>query len=238
MERKNLLVFFGELRTFEYVIPQLSNLNKVDVIISTWSETTSNDGIIQINKEKINKIYPNIKKIFISNLTDEQNKLKTDDDTIIKNNNWKIFYHWNLVINSIRNINDYDKIIFHRCDLISNWEKILDMELDANKIYLHFENYNKPHFKDNKNVFWVNDYYFFGHSKIIKKFIKLFTYKNYSHRMSSHYNIWEIIYNHNIQIEKYILRGALLKKDDIDFWKSQKQKSNIMDLALLTRIND
>ena len=34
--KKTLLIFFGELRTFEYVIPHLKNLDKVDIMLSTW----------------------------------------------------------------------------------------------------------------------------------------------------------------------------------------------------------
>lgn len=222
MQKNNLLVFFGEFRTFEYVVSQLVHLDKVDVIISTWSETRTSEGIYNINIEKIYKIYPNIKKIFISNLEDEKNKLQIDDDAILKNNNWKIFYHWNLIIDSIKDTN-YEKIIFHRCDLISNWQKILDIKIDTNKIYLHYENYNQSHF-DNKNVFWINDYYFFGDGEIIKKFVKLFNKKNYSERMSSHYNMWEIVYNHNIQIEKYILMGALINENNIDLYKEKINK--------------
>ena len=35
--KKDLLIFFGQYRTFDITMPYFKNLDKVDVIISTWS---------------------------------------------------------------------------------------------------------------------------------------------------------------------------------------------------------
>ena len=54
--KKTLLIFFGELRTFEYVIPQLKNLDQVDIVLSTWNESTRFDTKFLVHEKLIKKI--------------------------------------------------------------------------------------------------------------------------------------------------------------------------------------
>ena len=50
---KTLLIFFGELRTFEHVIPHLKNLNEVDVMVSTWIKSNYNGVTFDVDETKI-----------------------------------------------------------------------------------------------------------------------------------------------------------------------------------------
>ena len=203
--KKNLLIFFGELRTFEYIIPQLKKLDEVDIIVSTWMESKRNDGKIQVDENKIHQIYPDIKHCNIINF----NQI---EDFHLKNHPWKLYHHWQLVINNL-NVDEYDNVIFHRCDLFSNWDIILDLDIEDDTIYFHSEEYlNNPH-KDNPFVFWINDYYFFGKFNIIKKFINLFNKEKNGD--SSHFDMWEVITENSIKYKNFILRGGLIRDDKI-----------------------
>ena len=221
MNKKTLLIFFGELRTFEYVIPHLKKLDNVDVMLSTWMESKRYDGKFQIDENKIYEIYPNIK---YCNIID----FKQIDDFESKNNSWKIYYHWKNSINSIKNYDEYDTVILHRCDLLSNWHTILDMDIKQDTLYLHYTNYPKNHFPNIPSIFWVNDYYFFGKPNIVKKFINLFDYND---NISSHYDMWKIITEHNINIQNYILRASLVRDNNIEM--SQKESINVSELGFL-----
>ena len=48
-DKKNLLIFFGEYRTFDYVIPHLKKLDSVDIILTTWSESKINNNVFLVN---------------------------------------------------------------------------------------------------------------------------------------------------------------------------------------------
>lgn len=206
--KKNLLIFFGEFRTFNYVIPLLKKLDQVDIIVSTWTESNTRGEVVQINEDKIYQLHPNIKKC---NVID----FKQIDNFESKNNAWKMYYHWKSAINSIQNTNEYDNVIVHRTDLLSNWHTILDLNIEEDILYFHYGDYSKPHFPgpDEPDVFWVNDYYFFGKFDVVKKFINLF---NKEINTSPHYDMWEVIYKNNFQIKKYILRACLVRDSDIE----------------------
>jgi hypothetical protein len=218
--KKTLLIFFGELRTFEYVVPHLKKLNEVDVMLSTWMESKRNDGKFKVDINKIYKIYPNIKYCNIIDFN--------EIDNLNSNGNpWKMYYHWKTAINSIENYDEYDTIILHRCDLLSNWHNILDLDIKKDTLYLHYTNYPENHFPDDPSVFWVNDYYFFGKPNLVKKFINFFDKEG----NSSHYDMWKVITENNINIEKYILRGSLLRDNNIEM--SQTESINVSGLGLL-----
>lgn len=220
--KKNLLIFFGELRTFEYVIPHLQKLDEVDIIISTWMESNRYDVKIQIDETKLRELYPAIKHCNIIDFTQIEN-------FHLKNNAWKMQYHWKDVINKLKNSDEYDNVILHRCDLISNWHTILDLDIEDDVIYIHSENYLEPHFPNNPSVFWVNDYYFFGKFNIVKKFVNLFNKENTT---SSHFDMWEVISQNNIKFKNYILRGALIRDTNIESIQTQKIDVNHMGILM------
>jgi len=218
--KKTLLILFGELRTFEYVVPHLSNLDKVDIIISTWSESglrwsntpIGDDTIFQINETLITKILPNIKQCHITNPNEIQNINE-------KSNSWRMYWHWKTAINNIDSSSEYDNVIVHRCDLISNWETILDLEIEEDTLYVHHGNH--PHFTDchwlpitHQNAFWINDYYFFGKFDIVKRFINSFDKENY---FIPHLPLWEVLFENNINFKNFILRGFLVMNNNIKY---------------------
>lgn len=203
--KKNLLIFFGELRTFEYVVPHLRELDKVDIIISTWSESKRFDSTFLVNEELIKKIIPNVKKIFIVN----SNEISDFD---IKTNSWKMFFHWKNAINNINN-NDYENVIVHRTDLITNWHRILNYEIEKDTIYFHHD--NKPYECGyEKSGFWINDYYFFGKFDYVKKFINLFNKDNYG---LAHIPIYNVVTENDIKYKNYVLGGFLVKDERIEY---------------------
>ena len=65
MENKHLIIFFGQYRNFNHIVPQL-NLNGFDVIASTWDMAFSGDKIgvtnnwrIPITEDDILRYIPN-----------------------------------------------------------------------------------------------------------------------------------------------------------------------------------
>lgn len=204
--KKTLLIFFGELRTFEYVIPHLEKLNNVDVILSTWTESKKNNIFFSVDEILIKKILPNIKQFY---LVDS----KTIPNIDSKWNSWKIYYHWKNAINNISDLNNYENVIFHRCDLISNWDSILDFNIENETIYLHHE--NVPYFtKKYSDAFWINDFYFFGKVNIVKKFVNLFDKDNYE---TPHLPIWEVVSKNEIKIKNYVLKAFLVRDSDVEY---------------------
>jgi hypothetical protein len=202
--KKTLLILFGELRTFEHAIPSLNRLNDVDIVLSTWSESKRHDSTFLVNSSMIFNILPIIKQIHVTDLNDIPNHEN-------RGNSWKMYWHWKNAINNLNNPDDYENVIVHRCDLISNWHTILNLDIEDDTIYVH-RGINQ-HFKENLDAFWINDYYFFGKFNIVKKFINLFNKDTY---YTPHLPIWEVISEHNIKIKNHILHGFIVKDCDIE----------------------
>lgn len=219
--KKTLLIFFGELRTFEYVVPHLKKLNEVDVMLSTWMESKRHDIKFEVDESKIYEIYPDVKYFNIIDF----NKI---DNFESKSNPWKMYYHWKSAINSIENYDEYDTIILHRFDLLSNWHSILDLDIKQDTLYLHYTNYPTIQYPENPSVFWVNDYYFFGKPNLVKKFINLISDDD---NVTSHYDLWKVITENNINIEKYILRASLVRDHNIEM--AQTESINVSELGFL-----
>ena len=217
---KTLLVFFGDFRTFDLIIPHLKDLDKVDIIISTWSTTTKNGIVVDIDEDVIRKVIPNIKQIFIS------------DSSVIKqyakvggyNSHWintrRMIYHWKLVTNNIENLHDYDNIIYHRCDLVSNLENILTNEIEKNTLYLNY--FDTPYVPSDKypNAHWCNDYIFFGDVTIVNKFINSINEEEKDDNdnnvpLDSHRTIYETLVDNNINYTNFVLRGYLYREDTV-----------------------
>lgn len=218
--KKTLLILFGELRTFEHAIPFLKRLNDVDIVLSTWSESKRHNSTFLINDLMITNILPNIKQIHITKAGDITNYVN-------RGNSWKMYWHWKHAINNLQNPSDYENVIVHRCDLISNWHTILDLDIEDDTIYVHRG--NNFHFKEKPDAFWINDYYFFGKFNIIEKFINLFNKDSY---YTPHLPIWEVITEHNIKTKNHILCGFILKDCDIE--NIIVKKDVIKSLGMLT----
>ena len=202
--KKVLLAFFGELREFEQVIPYLKDLDKVDIIVSTWN--TSSKGT-EVNEELIKRLIPNVKQIHIT----DSSIIPLSQITHQTNTN-RLFYHWKTIINNLENRNDYDNIIFHRCDLISNWNTILDEVIEEDTIYLHTTDDLYATSKKHPTAHWCNDYYFYGDVAIVNKFINSFDYGS----SDSHHAIFQVLHDNNIKYKTHILKGILQK--DLEFW--------------------
>ena len=125
--KKDLLIFFGQYRTFDVILPQLQDLDKVDVIVSTWSD--------DISKQKIDLIYKHIPHAIV--LTADSNEL---DSILFENleyedgfsvdsleNTTRMYYHWKKVINYVDETK-YQKVILHRTDTISDWNKAIKLK--------------------------------------------------------------------------------------------------------------
>jgi hypothetical protein len=216
--KKNLLIFFGELRTFELIIPHLKNLDSVDIILSTWSESNYDNIFFPIDDKLIKKILPNVKQYHIVNPKEIPNLNKKD-------NTWKLFWHWKNAINNVINSNDYENVIFHRCDLVSNWDSILNLNIEEDTVYLHHAPNPHPHFaKHDPTAFWINDYYFFGKFDIIKKFVNLFDKDSYP---EPHFPIWEVVNENNIKIKNHVLKGFLVRNNTSEYLKELLSRSEI-----------
>jgi len=201
----NLLILFGQLRTFEYVIPHLKRIDDVDVVISTWSENVINGEKVLVDENLIRNTIPNIKQIHISN----QNSIEIN--TMLSKHGVTfhlMVHHWKTSINNIKNINQYDKIILHRCDLYSDWDKILDLDIQEDTIYLHHNNLPYRTTDEYPNAIWCNDYFFFGKPSIIKKYINSFDRYDYD---DPHLDIYKTLYDNNIKYERYVLHGKLIR---------------------------
>lgn len=220
-KEKTALIFFGELRTFEYVVPNLFRLNDVDIFLSTWSISKRHNSFYNVDENMILDILPNIKKMSIISphkISDYNNK----------NNAWKMYWHWKHAINNLVDIKEYDNLILHRCDLLSNWHSILDLNIEQNTLYLHHG--NEPYYSTEINNFWINDYYVFGKSDIVKRFVNTLD----DDEPYPHYSLWQAVDKHKFNIKKYVLQGSLVRdnniKDTIKFISSNLTVNNLSKL--------
>jgi len=180
MKKKTLLVFFGEYRTFEYILPHLKNLNMVDIILSTWSISTHG-----LDTPHLDNFY--LKNTNIENIKNKLPNLRVivSDNEYFKNKSgsWRMVYSWKRALDSIQSDTKYDKVFVQRCDTITNWEIILDKKIENDILYIdneyvqrevldmvpfHLVNEDSP-----KDSLWVDDKYFYGSFSTIKKFVNL-----------------------------------------------------------------
>jgi hypothetical protein len=231
--KKNLLIFFGEYRVFDLIIPQLKHLDKVDVVFSTWDSsvmTSTNYQILNdryiptsISNENILSVLPNINNYHIV----DNNKFE------FKHNTWKMYWHWKNAINNIENPEQYENVILHRCDMISEWHKLLDLEIENDVIYLEAGDINKISYIGDYNGVWINDYCFYGKFDIMKKFVNSFDKDNYE---VSHFPIWDVLVENNIKYKSVKMKNWILSKNPtlIEFVKYM----NTNDIKILDHIDD
>jgi len=209
--KKTLLIFFGELRTFEYVIPQLKKLDEVDIVLSTWNKSRRYDTEFIVDENLIHQILPNIKQCHIVN-PDEI------PDFNLKWPSWKMYWHWKNAINNIPTQTQYENVILHRTDIVTNWDIILNLNIKKNTLYCHHGSLTNPHFKKGdynlkKGGVWVNDYYLFGKFEFIKKFVNSLDKENYP---TPHIGIWDAIVENNIKFNQFVLKGYLVRDYNIE----------------------
>ena len=130
--KKDLLVFFGQYRTFDITLPYFKNLDKVDVIVSTWSN--------ELTKEKIDLIYKYIPHAIV--LTNDFDKLEPR----FKKDHGPMYFHWKNVIDYLDETK-YEKVLFMDADTIV--VKCIDHIFDYNAHVSCFivENGNKDYLK-------------------------------------------------------------------------------------------
>jgi hypothetical protein len=46
----------------------------------------------------------------------------------------KMHFHWLEAINAINDNSKYDKLVLHRCDMVSNWDTLLDRNFEKDTI--------------------------------------------------------------------------------------------------------
>ena len=176
---RDLLIFFGEYRNFDVIIPQLKNLDKFDIVFSTWNFTKEFSYVDKcpekyfqkdISEEDILKYIPSA-KVIIS---------KREDKYF--NNTTNMIYHWKTAISEIDG-DKYNRVFLHRCDMISTFDIILDENFEDDTIYLQSEGIDI-------NGLFINDYLFAGNFNIMKHFINSF---DLDESYVNHYSIGEVI---------------------------------------------
>jgi hypothetical protein len=176
---RNLLIFFGEYRNFDVIIPQLKNLDKFDIVFSTWNFTKEFSYVDKcpekyfqkdISEEDILKYIPSA-KVIIS---------KREDKYF--NNTTNMIYHWKKAISEIDS-NKYNRVFLHRCDMISTFDIMLDENFEDDTIYLQSEGVDT-------NGLFINDYLFAGNFSIMKHFINSL---DLDESYVNHYSIGEVI---------------------------------------------
>ena len=166
MENKHLIIFFGQYRNFNHIVPQL-NLNGFDIIASTWDMAFSNDKVgvtannwrTPITEDDILKYIPNAKVIISNHLL--------GDKLFGVKNTAKMLYHIKNAISSIPSDKIYDTISLHRFDLFSNIHEIQNIKIEEDVFYANSIKVGQD---------GLQDFLFFGKDEIIKKYINLFNY--------------------------------------------------------------
>jgi hypothetical protein len=196
IRNKTLLIFFGEFRTFPLIPHQLCELDKVDIVFSTWGKIQTIGTNFELDKSQIDlcyKILPNIKLLLSDYIYLGHEKV---------NNSTKMYYHWRTAINSVEDETIYDKVFLHRCDMISEWHTILKLDWKPDTLYVQTGSSPEIH------NFWINDYYLGGDFKTVKRFVNLFKDNN---DPISHHAIGNKIIEHNFNWENLRLRTFLIR---------------------------
>ena len=194
---RDLLIFFGEYRNFDVIVPQLKNLDKFDIVFSTWNFTKEFYYVDKrpekyresdISEDDILKHIPSA-KVIIS---------KREDKYF--NNTTNMIYHWKTAISEIDD-DKYRRVFLHRCDMISTFDNLLDEDFEQDTIYLQFEGIDT-------NGLFINDYLFAGKFNIMKRFIDSF---DLDESYVNHYSIGEIITKMNFPYKDIRTLDSVIK---------------------------
>jgi hypothetical protein len=197
MEKKNLFIFFGEFRTFPVIPQQLFDLDKVDVIFSTWKILKTHGRNFQLSQKEIDLVYklvPNIKLLLNDYIYFGEKHI---------HNSKKMYHHWITGINSVTDEEKYDKVFLHRCDMVSDWHTILTQEWNPDTLYVQTGGPAKI------DEFWINDYYMGGDFKTVKRFVNLFKDNN---DPASHIPIGNKIIENNFNWKTLKLKTFLIRE--------------------------
>jgi hypothetical protein len=204
--KKTLLIFFGEYRTFSIIPQQLYHLDKVDVIFSTWKNAYLNNKRLPQSKiDLITKLVPHAKVLMHEDVY---------DNTV--SHNFRMWYHWISALNSVENEDEYDKVLLHRCDLISNWHIILNQKWKDDTLYTGTAG------EIELNKFWINDYYLGGNFKFLKKFVNLFEGMD---EKPSHFPIGNVILKNDISYTELNIGTLLVRPFAEDFFYSLNENN-------------
>lgn len=206
MGKTNLFIFYGEYRTFEKIVNEIKNLNNFDVIFSTWDFCVKNGDI---TKSKIKNVCSFCKPIistmshfdaFLSIMNGKYQKTQGRNNI----NTTKMLYHMKVALNSV-DVDNYDMVILHRCDAISNITDADFSLIQEDTLYIDPGEITET-------SFWVNDYCFVGKIKTMKSYIDSIPFIIYD---TPHFCWGEPILEHNL---KYNWYHTLFKnKNDFEF---------------------
>lgn len=202
MEKKNLFIFFGEFRTFPVIPQQLFDLDKVDVIFSTWKILQTHGINYELPQKEIDLVYklvPNIKLLLNDYIYFGEKYI---------HNSKKMYHHWINGINSVTDEEKYDKVFLHRCDMVSEWHTILNQDWKPDTLYVQTGGPAKI------DEFWINDYYLGGDFKTVKRFVNLFKDNN---DPASHIPIGNKIIENNFNWKTLKLKTFLIREWHRDF---------------------
>lgn len=158
----DLLILYGEYRNFDVVIPQLKNLDKFDIIVSTWNHTKEFSRI----PPKSDFLEKNISESDILNYIPNARCIISDIHKKFHYNTTNMISCWQRGLNLIQN-QYYDRIFLHRTDMISTFYKIIDYEFDD-------VIYGEPGNIIDGDMDYFGDYLFAGKFDIMKQFITSF----------------------------------------------------------------
>lgn len=195
---KHLIIFFGQYRNFNHIVPQLK-LDGFDVITSTWDMKFSGDmgGASSnwrepITEEDILKFIPHAKvKIWNHEISEEMFRFR---------NTANMLFHLKASITEMDSSKEYESISLHRFDLFSNIHLIQSMELKEDVLYCDMiPSYDIT----NPNTHGIQDWLFFGKPNVIKKYIETFEYSQIvdseAHLVQGRHLIQNIIQRESIQ---------------------------------------
>lgn len=164
---RDLLIFYGEYRNFDVTIPQLKNLDKFDIVVSTWNYTKEFDRFPPREDFLARKIgeHDIIKYISHAKVT------ISEYDTKYQHNTTNMISCWQRGLNMVDG-KQYNRIFLHRVDMISTFDNIINEE---------FEDviYGEPGEIIDGKMDWFNDYIFAGNFDIMQRFIKSFELIDY-----------------------------------------------------------
>jgi hypothetical protein len=203
---KTLLGLFGQYRTFEEVIPQLKGLDKVDIVISTWKDSShSNEDVVlrEVSEDDIKKVLPSIKKCMI-HLPESKEYWEDTHSTQQhpkQSNTIKMYFHWKQIM-GIEDIHTYDLVILHRTDMVSNWETILEGKFEDGTIYTDMG-------MDGDKL-WIQDRFIIGTPNTLKKLVDGIDL-NDDRLIQPHYPLGDVIIKNGLKYSGFSINNEIIK---------------------------
>ena len=203
---KTLLGLFGQYRTFEEVIPQLKGLDKVDIVISTWKDSShSNEDVVlrEVSEDDIKKVLPSIKKCMI-HLPESKEYWEDTHSTQQhpkQSNTIKMYFHWKQIM-SIEDIHTYDLVILHRTDMLSDWETALEGKFEDGTIYTDMG-------MDGDRL-WIQDRFIIGTPNTLKKLVDGIDL-NDDRLIEPHYALGDVIIKNGLKYSGFSIDNKIIR---------------------------